>query len=114
MEDAARETGLPADAIVELARTIAAHSPALAIASDEQPAVAALNLVLGGGVVQRRETVVPSTPAAASPRAVLIDASVPWDYEVAIRRRNLPLRRLGRRRIEQPIGCFPRPDFWKS
>ncbi len=82
LDDAARETGLPADAIVELARTIAAHSPALAIASEEQPAVAALNLLLGGGLVQRRENAAPSMPAAASPRAVLIDASVPWDHEV--------------------------------
>ena len=82
LDDAARQTALPADAIVELARTIAAHSPALALSSDEQPAVAALNLLLGGGIVQRRENAAPAA-AAVSPRAVLIDASVPWDYEAA-------------------------------
>jgi hypothetical protein len=82
VEEAARESGLPAAAIVELARTIAAHKPALAISSGEQPAVAALNLLLGGAIVQRRENAAP--PARAiSPRAVVLDASVPWDYETA-------------------------------
>lgn len=80
--DAAGAAGLPADAIVELARMIAQRAPALAISVDGEPAVAALNLLLGGGIVQRREIAAPQA-AAIAPRAVVIDATVPWEYEPA-------------------------------
>jgi hypothetical protein len=80
VQNAAQESNVPAEVIVELARAIAAHTPAIALSSDEQPAVAALNLILGGRIVQRREDVVPRS-AASTPRAVLIDATVPWDFE---------------------------------
>ena len=83
VEQAARESGLPAEAIVELARSIAARTPALAISGEAQPAVAALNLILGAGVVQRRAHAARSLSAAAAPRAVLLDAGVPWDVELA-------------------------------
>jgi hypothetical protein len=81
-EAASRESGLPEAAIAELARTIASRTPALAISSCAQPAVAALNLVLGTGVVQRSgESERPG--AVEKARAIVVDASVPWDYELA-------------------------------
>ena len=101
--DAAAKSGVSVDQIQELARTIAASRPALAISSDENPSIAALNLVLGsvgtrGGVVRRAKNdryPVPAkarypmsrkdgetwgTPTISGARAVLIDASVPWDF----------------------------------
>ena len=80
VRDASQESNVPADVIVELARAIAAHTPAIAISSDDQPAVAALNLILGGRIVQRREDAA-IVSAGARPRAVVIDATVPWDFE---------------------------------
>ena len=80
VQDAAREANVPADVIVELAHAIAAHTPAIAISSDDQPAVAALNLILGGRILQRREETV-TRSAGIAPRAVVVDATVPWDFE---------------------------------
>ena len=87
LSDCAQQSGVGADTIRELAHTIVASSPTVAVANDDNPAIAALNVVLGavgarGGIVQR------STPKKASPasadlrsmRAVLIDSSVPWDF----------------------------------
>jgi hypothetical protein len=82
------QTGLTTDAIRDLARTIAARPPAVAIASDDNPAIAALNVVLGaagarGGLVRRSkrtESYVSSGAVISSVRAVLIDSSVPWDF----------------------------------
>lgn len=88
VDEAAMQTGMPADAIRELARTIVAGVPAVAIAADENASVAALNVILGavgtpGGIVRRSKDAVahiaPET-AVTNPRAVLIDASVPWDF----------------------------------
>ncbi len=86
--DVAAQTGLTTDAIRDLARTIAAWTPAVAIAADDNPAIAALNIVLGavgarGGIVQRSkhaEPYVPANAAIPSARAVLIDSSVPWNF----------------------------------
>ena len=86
--DAAAQTGLSVDAIRELARTIVAHTPAVAIASDDNPAIAALNVVLGsvgarGGVVRRSkrtESHISAEAAIPGTRAVLVDASVPWSF----------------------------------
>ena len=85
---AAIQTGLSADAIRELARTIVARTPAVVIANDDNPAIAALNIVLGavgtrGGIVarsKRAKSYVAAEGAILSARAVLIDASVPWDF----------------------------------
>jgi len=86
--DAASQTGLTTDAIRDLARTIVAHPPAVAIANDDNPAIAALNVVLGaagasGGIVRRSKpatSYVGADAAIPSARAVLIDSSVPWDF----------------------------------
>jgi hypothetical protein len=88
LADAAMQTGLTTDAIRDLARTIAARPPAVAIASDDNPAIAALNVVLGaagahGGIVRRSkrtESYVSADAVISSVRAVLIDSSVPWDF----------------------------------
>jgi menaquinone reductase, molybdopterin-binding-like subunit len=88
LADAATQTGLTVDAIRELARTIVARTPVVAIGGDDNPAIAALNLVLGsvgarGGIVRRSqhaESYVPADAAISSARAVLIDSSVPWDF----------------------------------
>jgi hypothetical protein len=86
--DAASQTGLSADAIRDLARTIAAQPPAVAIPRDDDPTVAALNVLLGsvgsrGGIVLRSRDGQPFLSADGSignARAVLIDASVPWNF----------------------------------
>jgi len=103
VSDAAKRSGLTTDQIQELARTIAAERPALAISSDENPSIAALNIVLGsvgvsGGIVRRTKNdryPVPAearypmsrkdgetwgTPTISGARAVVVDASVPWDF----------------------------------
>jgi hypothetical protein len=85
---AAAQTGLSVDAIRELARTIVTRTPALAIASDDNSSIAALNVVLGsigtiGGIVRRSkpsESYISADVAIPSARAVLVDASVPWNY----------------------------------
>ena len=88
LPDAAVQTGLTTDAIRALARMIVAHPPAVAIASDDNPAIAALNVVLGaagacGGIVRkskRTESYVSADATIPSARAVLIDSTVPWDF----------------------------------
>lgn len=86
--DAAAQTGLTSAAIQALARTIIARTPAVAIASDDNPAIAALNVLLGatgarGGIVRRSkraESHISADAAIPTARAVLIDSSVPWDF----------------------------------
>ena len=86
--DAAAQTGLSVDVIRELARTMVARTPAVAIASDDNPPIAALNVVLGsigtsGGIVRRSkntESYVSADVAIPSARGLLIDASVPWEF----------------------------------
>lgn len=88
VDEAAMQTGLTADAIRDLARTIVTRMPAVAIAADENAPVAALNVILGavgtpGGIVRRSKDAVARAAAEAAvtnPRAVLIDGSVPWDF----------------------------------
>ena len=87
LAQASEQSGISADAIRELAHTIVASTPAVAIANDGNPAIAALNVVLGavgtrGGIVQRSKPK-PSnnnTSDLRSMRSVLIDSSVPWDF----------------------------------
>ena len=91
LADAAMQTGLPEDAIRELARTIAAQTPVVAIAADENPGVAALNVVLGalgsrGGIVRRsssKTSHLSADAAMGSARVVVLDSSVPWSFEPA-------------------------------
>ena len=88
LADAAARTGLTADAIRDLARTIVSRPPVLAIPNGDNPAIAALNVVLGsvgsrGGIVRRSKTArAPAHADAviANARAVLLDSSVPWDF----------------------------------
>ena len=88
LSDAAAQTGLNADAIRDLARTIVARSPVVAIPNGDNPAIAALNVVLGavgarGGIVRRSKTARAPAPAdtiITNARTVLIDSSVPWDF----------------------------------
>lgn len=89
LADAAAQTGLTAESIGDLARTLASHTPALAISCDDNPAVAVLNVLLGavgsrGGIVRSSKNPASTYLSAASPignaRALLIDASVPWNF----------------------------------
>lgn len=88
LSEAAAQTGLSADAIRQLARTIVVRTPAVAIANDDNPAVAALNVVLGsvgarGGTVRRSKRAgayVSADSPIVNARAILIDSSVPWEF----------------------------------
>jgi len=78
------DAGLPMEQVRLVARTIAASGPAVAIPADESPAVAALNIVLGavgsrGGIVRKNDRPEMAEDSTEHPRAVLIDATVPWD-----------------------------------
>jgi hypothetical protein len=88
LTEASVQTGISPDAIRELARTIIAKSPVVAIANDDNPSVAALNVVLGsvgtrGGIVRKSKTAksyISAEAAIPKARAILIDSSVPWDF----------------------------------
>lgn len=88
LTEAARQTGLTPTAIRELAYTLVEHRPALVMAADDNPAIAALNVLLGsigtpGGIVKKAASPYPMPPALSAQkplRAVLIDATVPWEY----------------------------------
>ncbi len=88
LAEAAEQTGLSIGAIADLARTMVARLPVVAIANDDNPAIAALNVVLGaagarGGIVRKSkhaESYASADSGIDSARAVLIDATVPWDF----------------------------------
>ena len=88
LAEAAEQTGLSTGAIADLARTIVARLPVVAIANDDDPAIAGLNVVLGaagarGGIVRKSkhaESYASADTGIDSARAVLIDATVPWDF----------------------------------
>jgi anaerobic selenocysteine-containing dehydrogenase len=88
LADATTQTGLSVEAIRDLAQTIVANRPAVVITADANPAVAALNVLLGavgapGGIVLRgRRHAAPASPQRPnnSLRAMLIDATVPWEF----------------------------------
>jgi anaerobic selenocysteine-containing dehydrogenase len=90
LEAAAAQTGLPIEAIRELAHKMVENRPVVAIASDGNPAIAALNVLLDavgtpGGIVTNTTGTSSSVTASAtsrSPRAVLVDSTVPWDYRL--------------------------------
>jgi len=87
IEDSANRTGLTADGIRELARTMVENSPAMIVTGDNSPSVATLNVLLGavgarGGIIRTSITktaTVPQVPIQNA-RAVVLDGSVPWDY----------------------------------
>ena len=64
------------------------NRPVLAVAADGNPAIAALNVLLGavaapGGIVQKKGDFpahVRLDPFPASFRAVLVDSTVPWEF----------------------------------
>ncbi len=86
--EVAAQTGLSTEAIRDLARKMVENGPVMVIAADGNPAIAALNILLGavgapGGIVKREEHVQPQAPsesASGSPRAILLDATVPWEF----------------------------------
>lgn len=85
--DAAAQTGLSSDAIRELGHTLVERRPVMAIAPDGNPAIAALNVVLGavgtpGGIVAKSKTqgACATLEAGGRYRAMLLDASVPWEF----------------------------------
>ena len=86
--DAAPQTGLTSAAIRELAYIIAERRPVLFLSADENPAVAALNILFGavgapGGILPRSvhpSSMPPVSGNAKATRAVLIDSTVPWDF----------------------------------
>ena len=88
LDEAASQTGLDANAIRELARMVVERTPVVAIANDNDPSVAALNVVLGavgtrGGIVRRSKTAkayASADAAITSARAVILDSSVPWNF----------------------------------
>jgi len=88
LAESAEQSGLSAGAIRDLARLMVAQPPVLAIANDDNPAVAALNVVLDavgtrGGIVlksKHAKSRLPAEPELHSVRAVLIDSTVPWDF----------------------------------
>lgn len=88
LEDAAAQTGLGTEAIRDLARTLVEQRPTLVLAADGNPAIAALNHLLGavgspGGVVLKSKPNLshgPAQPDIGPKRAMLLDSSVPWDF----------------------------------
>ena len=88
VNDTSMQAGMTAEALRELARTIAGRMPAVAIAADQDASIAALNVILGavgmpGGIVRRSKDPVAhvaAETAITNARAVLIDSSVPWNF----------------------------------
>ena len=67
LAEAAAQTGLATEAIRDLAQTMVENRPVVVIAADGNPAIAALNVLLGavaapGGIVRKRGDV----PSACS------------------------------------------------
>jgi len=88
LTEAVTQTGLTPTAIRDLAYSMVERRPILVIGPDDNPAIAALNVLLGslgtpGGIVKK--SAAPSVAPRISvkntpPRAVLIDSTVPWEY----------------------------------
>jgi anaerobic selenocysteine-containing dehydrogenase len=88
LAEAAALTGLSPEAVRDLAHTMLENRPVVVIAADGNPAIAALNVLLGtvgapGGIVRKRGDVPSHVPADSLPgslRAVLVDSTVPWEF----------------------------------
>lgn len=87
LEQAAVQAGMPISAIRDLAHAMVEHGPTVVIASNDDPAVAALNVLLGamgapGGIVLKTNVNPQHGASSTTPvkvRATVIDATVPWD-----------------------------------
>ncbi len=87
LSEAAGLAGLSMQSISDLAKMLVAKTPALVVATDNNPAIAALNVLLGsigsrGGIIQRMQSKQTYISADEIPnsRAILLDASVPWEF----------------------------------
>lgn len=88
MAEAAARSGVTIDRINEVARVLVSQRPTLVIARDANPGVAALNVLLGsvgagGGIARRSKQnrrMLSVDQQISNTRAVLMDASVPWDF----------------------------------
>jgi anaerobic selenocysteine-containing dehydrogenase len=88
LAEVAAQTGLTTEAIRDLALKMMENRPGVVIASDGNPAIAALNVLLGavaapGGIVRKGKHVqsqAPSEVLIGSPRALLLDSTVPWEF----------------------------------
>ncbi len=88
LEEAAAATGLATGAIHDLALQMVEKRPVVVIAADGDPAIAALNVLLGavaaaGGIVRKRDdrpSSAPAEPVSGPYRAVLIDSTAPWEF----------------------------------
>lgn len=89
LAEAAARTGLSTEAIRGLAQIMVQNRPAVVIAADGNPEIAALNVLLGavaasGGIVRKKEDIpsqIAATPAPGSLRAALVDSTVPWEFD---------------------------------
>lgn len=88
MAEAVAQSGLSIEVIKDLARMLVTRRKTLVITQDANPAVAALNVVLGsvgiqGGIVRSSKNNAPVIAAEqniSNARALLIDASVPGNF----------------------------------
>jgi Molybdopterin oxidoreductase/Molybdopterin oxidoreductase Fe4S4 domain len=88
LSELAVQSGINESQLRELARAIVENPPVLGIANDQNPHIAALNVVLGavgvrGGIVCKSkgaEKYVSADGEIDGARAVVIDSSVPWDF----------------------------------
>jgi len=88
LEEAAAATGLAAEAIRDLALKMVENRPVVVITAEGNPAIAALNVLLGavgapGGIVLKRDDApspAPVEPVSGPLRAVLMDSTVPWEF----------------------------------
>lgn len=91
LAEAAGLAGVAVDDVRSLARTLAAERPSVVISSRPEPAVAALNVLLGavgdkGGIIARSGVPEPARGMDELPgalRAALLDSTVPWDQAPA-------------------------------
>jgi hypothetical protein len=88
LAEACVRTGLAEEIIRGMARTIVARTPVVVISRDNDPAIAALNVLLGavgtrGGIIRNSVNTRRSIPAESNisnVRALVVDSSVPWDF----------------------------------
>ena len=121
LAEAAAQTGLSTEGLRNLARTIASHAPAVAIASDDNPAVAALNVVLGavgarGGIVRRSKRIQPYISAM---RSSLLRVHCCWmpACRGTLCHRQMPKSfglQLGMEDRVRQTGCFLPPGFLRK
>ena len=88
LTDAAGQTGMTSTAIRELAYTMVERRPTLVIGADDNPGIAALNVLLSsvgtpGGILKKAvhpSSMPPARAANTTLRAILLDSTVPWEF----------------------------------